>query len=48
MGLDSIEFEKNVPGTFLFKRTDSRPPIGAKSGSKSPCDPRHHPGVTLD
>ena len=39
---------KVVARTFLFKRTSFRPPIGAKSGSKSPCDPRHHPGVISD
>ena len=39
---------KFVLRTFIFKRTSSSPPIGAKSGSNPPYDSRHHPGVTLD
>ena len=46
--IEKIPHVKFVLRTFIFKRTSSRPPIGAKSGSKPPYDSRHHPGVTSD
>ena len=39
---------KFVSKKVLIQRTSSWPPIGTKSGSKSPCGPRHHSGVTSD